>query len=515
MYTKPVTFRAFMLIFLTALLCPVQSIPAVLQPVRTVVDLNTGETASIKLSDGSTVTLTLLDMGQKNFAPTGAVMDSWVRTRVGNDTLVLHAARYNLPVDAGNIQIDCPVTRTLYANTTRDAWALKKDARFRLWPKNSPWIKPGTFMYPIEQKWFASKTQMANEPVHVDGGHYPGEKIYYHNGLDFGGAEGLDRVVAATDGLVVSAGDSVLPEFADSPVVRPRYDVIYIEDDRGWLYRYSHFWAFHLALKPGTRVRMGQYLGILGKEGGSGGWSHLHFAVHSPTPGGEWGTEEGYAFLWQAYQQQYAPDLVAVARPYIYAHAGETVVLNGQKSWARAGIEKAEWQLSDGSRSSGLNGKISYSRPGQYNEILKITDRLGNTAYDAVAVTVFDTTLAPAQQVPPTVHAVYYPSLRILPGDPVTFLVRSFDTFEGQEKIDFGDGESVTVYSQTGFNGNVQRFMGLDAGVLKDNHHLQGYARAVHRYRKPGTYTATITHTAENGHTAMMHLFITIVNVME
>ena len=42
-------------------------------------------------------------------------------------------------------------------------------------------------------------------------------------------------------------------------------------------------------------------LGRSGKEGGSGGWSHLHFEIVSRQPSGEWGTQEGFAFLWEAY----------------------------------------------------------------------------------------------------------------------------------------------------------------------------------------------------------------------
>ena len=38
---------------------------------------------------------------------------------------------------------------------------------------DSPLMNPGTFRYPAKQRWFASGTQMANEPVHVDGGEVP------------------------------------------------------------------------------------------------------------------------------------------------------------------------------------------------------------------------------------------------------------------------------------------------------------------------------------------------------
>ena len=61
---------------------------------------------------------------------------------------------------------------------------------------------------------------MANEPTYVDGGEQPGTSasIYYHYGLDIGGAEGLVDVVAATDGLVVSLGTERLPGYEDTPV---------------------------------------------------------------------------------------------------------------------------------------------------------------------------------------------------------------------------------------------------------------------------------------------------------
>jgi len=138
------------------------------------------------------------------------------------------------------------------------------------------WIEPGSFVYPLKQKWFAGHTQMANEPSYVDGGEAPGnKKIYYHYGLDSGGAEGMVDVVAATAGRVISSGTNILAGYDDSPA-KPRYDVIYLLDDRGWFYRYSHLQTIDPAVRPGAQISMGQKIGVLGKEGGSGGWSHLH-----------------------------------------------------------------------------------------------------------------------------------------------------------------------------------------------------------------------------------------------
>ena len=122
-------------------------------------------------------------------------------------------------------------------------------------------IEPDEFGYPVKQRWFATSTQMANEPVYVDGGERPQvKKIYYHSGEDIGGAEGLVDVVAATDGVVVSVGSHVLEGHGrkadrDSPVAE-RYDVVYVLDARGWYYRYSHLQVIMPSIVPESEVRI-------------------------------------------------------------------------------------------------------------------------------------------------------------------------------------------------------------------------------------------------------------------
>src|SRR5262249_34004087 len=265
-----------------------------------------------------------------------------VTVEVAGQKVTLVSANYRLPVTVAGVQIDCPVTKGYRQDNARgvagdNPWGLDKDARLRLWPAGSPWINPGTFVYPAKQRWFASATQMANEPVHVDGGENPlVRRIYYHYGLDLGGAEGLVEILAATDGLVVSSGKAILPGYEKTPV-KPRYDVIYLLDARGWYYRYSHLHTISPAVRPGQRVKMGQRLGLLGKEGGSGGWSHLHFDISARQPSGKWGIVEGYAFLWESYLAQHRPKLLAVARPHHFAAVGDKVVLDGSLSWSAAG----------------------------------------------------------------------------------------------------------------------------------------------------------------------------------
>src|SRR4030095_6322101 len=107
-------------------------------------------------------------------------------------------------------------------------------------------------------------TQMANEPTFVDGGEVPtAKKIYYHYGLDFGGAEGLLCVVAAAAGRVIAAGKETLPGYEDSPA-KPRYDVVYLLDELGWYHRYSHLQTIDPAVRPGASIRWRRQIGVLG-----------------------------------------------------------------------------------------------------------------------------------------------------------------------------------------------------------------------------------------------------------
>jgi len=323
------------------------------QPRVRVVDLNIGQSRTVTLADGTRATVRLIDVRTEHDWVRWAVRQADVLVRVNGRLVTVTCSTYHLPRRVGRVRIDCPVVKSYVQKKGPNAnpWALKAEARLRLWPADGPLIEPGTFVYPLKQRWFASDTQMGNEPVFVDRGECPlpvGRSIYYHSGLDFGGAEGMVEVVSAVDGLVVSARNEVLPEHTRNPV-KPRADVVYLQDARGWYYRYSHLAAIDPAVQPGRRVRAGQRLGILGKEGASGGWSHLHFAIWARQPSGQWGVVDAYAFVWDAYRRQYQPALLAVARPHQLAWVGEPVTLDGGKSWSAAGEAlRYEWTFTDG-----------------------------------------------------------------------------------------------------------------------------------------------------------------------
>src|SRR5262249_12247102 len=233
-------------------------------PLVRVIDLNTGDSPVVELCNGTKVTVRLHDVQEVRDDIRSAVRAARVKVAVDGKAVTLHSGNYHLPQSVATVRIDCPITKGYLNNSTEDAWGLEKEARLRLWPADLPLLRPGTFIYPARQRWFASATQMANEPVYVDGGEDPAvRKIYYHYGLDIGGAEALVQVVSATDGLVVSSGKSILDGYEKTPA-QPRYDVVYVLDEQGWYYRYSHLHSIDAAIKPGMKVQKGQKLGLLG-----------------------------------------------------------------------------------------------------------------------------------------------------------------------------------------------------------------------------------------------------------
>ena len=477
-----------------------------MSPFASPVDLDIGETQNVTLHDGTSVRVRLVKVEEIRDRVRGAVRSARVTVEINGMSAELVKMPYTLPMPVAGIQVDCPVVRGYTINSqsaqsskSANAWGLDKDARLRLWPAGSPWIKPGTFGYPLKQRWFASDTQMSNEPSFVNGSDVPGKfPIYYHFGLDFGGAEGRVEIVSATDGIVVSAGGQTISHGGDSPLSGgrgPRYDVVYIKDGRNWFYRYSHLQT--IDVKPGQKVRMGDRLGILGKEGLSGGYAHLHFDIMTRQPSGDWGIQDGYAYVWEAYQREYKPKILAVARPHVLAGVGEKILLDGRKSWSAAGgIDHYEWTFTNGKRVSGAVAAHSYTRPGTYSEILKVTDKVGAVAWDFVVVQVIDA--SKPKQLPPAIHAAYYPTTGIRVGDPVTFTVRTFRMTGGEEEWNFGDGSPRVRVRSDGTG---------------DKNARDGYAVTEHRYSKPGQYIARVERANARGERAIAHLLIDVAGV--
>ncbi len=468
--------------------------PSPIEPLLRAVDLNVGQSQDVPLCDGRSVHVKLVAITERRDHVREALREVRATVEVNGKTVELTSATYHLPITVGDVQIDCPITRGYVE--CGDHWGLEADARLRLWPAGSPWIRPGTFIYPVRQRWFASHTLMGNELG--DDERADDKTYYYHWGLDTGGPERMLDVMAATDAQVISAGDNVLPGQELPALVKPRYDVIYLRDGRGWFYRYSHLDSIDAAVQPGALVKQGQKIGVLGKRGASGGWSHLHFDIVGLQPSGLWGVIEAYAFFWQAYHEQYPTELEAVSGPRQLAWAGEPVILDGSNSWCRRGrqhIVSYQWILSDGTTAGGPKVEHRYDRTGVYNEILKITDDAGHIDYDFAQIQIVERK-QPLQKAP-AVHAAYWPTFGIKPNDEVTFKARSFgvDRADGREEWDFGDG-SPKAFTQSNSSGG--------------QHAEDGYAATTHRYAKPGDYLVTVRRTNHRGDTGTDHLHVVV-----
>ncbi len=459
-------------------------------PLFATADLTLNRSQTVEMPNGESATVRLLSVSELKGEVWGEISRPEITIEVNGEKKTIVAGLYRLPQEVGGVQIDCPITGKLKENSHIDHWGLDADARVRIWPAGSEWIAPGTFSYPVRQAWFASQTSFSNEPVAPR----PDGRLYYHAGLDIGGAEGLVDVISATDALVVSRGMKVMKGHETDTPIQPRYDVVYLRDDRGWYYRYSHLDSIDPGIRVGERIHRRQKIGVLGKEGASGGWSHLHFEIKSRQPSGKWGTQDGYAFLWQACLAEQQPEIIAVARPGHVTFEGQKVRHDASRSRSRSGpITEFEWIFSDGSTANGPTVERTYAASGTYFETLKVTDARGRSDYDFVRVKVYD--LENPGRLPPRLHLAYAPTNGLKPGQEITFKVRSFYLTEGEELWDFGDG-TPTVTTKS--DGNVKP-------LAKD-----GYEVVTHRYEKPGDYLVHVKRVNEHGEPAEDRLHIRI-----
>jgi len=461
-----------------------------LDPLCRVVDLNVGQSQTVALADGSEATVKLIALDEKRDAVRDAVRRAEVAVEVNGHRTTLVSATYHLPVTVGGVQIDCPITRGCLSNSHGNPWAIDADARLRAWPAGSPWVRPGTVGYPVAQKWFATDTQMANEPTFVDGVESPAtRRVYYHDGLDFGGSEAQVNILAVADGIILVAGEDRLPGYRQGG----RYDRVVLEDARGWRWHYSHLGWIDPDIRPGVVVRKGRRLGTLGKEGGSGGWTHLHLGLWCRMPSGRRGSIDAYPFMWQAYREEHEPVLIGAARPHHLLWTGETARLDASRSWSASGkIAAYEWTFSDGTTAAGPTVDRTYDKAGVYSEVLKVTDAEGRAAWDFAVVQVIDREHG-AARLPTGIHAVYYPTDGIRPGQPVTFKVRTFRSGAGEEVWDFGDG-TPAVTTRSDNNADVWA--------------QPGYAPTEHAFAKAGDYIVTVRATSEHGVPSTAHLWV-------
>ena len=453
------------------------------------ITLALGESVVFTTRLGENKRVSLIRVNETRDSIRDAVRSAEAIVSVDGESSGVPVGGYSMPTVVNGVKLDVAVTRGyLKRNLKTDQWRLPdgKDAIIRFWDADAPLLEPGTFVYPVRQRFLSSLTQVGNEAVHVNGAELvpPDSPIYYHSCVDIGGYDGKDEIIAAVGGRVCVIESLVHPLLKEKGVTGQDGTLAIFGDD-GWIYFYIHLADIKKDVALGDRIEMGERIGHLGKRGHSGGWSHLHLSVY--TMNGEW--VNAFPFLVEAACREQNIPLLAVARPHRFARTGEPVAFDGTASFsARSEITGYRWTFSDGTSATGPRPTKIYHTPGFYSEILEVEDSGGNKATDVCPVYIVETDADRRVSVSPTtLHAAYHPSLNIQPGAMIDFTLRTVDPgTNGRDVWDFGDGHT------------------------QETQPSNEYVAVKHSYARPGVYKVEVQHVLESGLAARAVLFVTV-----
>ena len=174
------------------------------------------ETTHFTTRNGEPVPIRLVGIRHTRDTIRGGIRSATATLRVRETEINIPVGGYAMPTVVENVKLDVAVTRDyLERNLKADQWRLPdgKDAILRIWDADSPLLTPGTFVYPVKQRFLSTLTQIGNEIVHVNGAGFepPDAPIYYHCCVDIGGSDGLDEIIAAVGGVVCVHQRDVYP----------------------------------------------------------------------------------------------------------------------------------------------------------------------------------------------------------------------------------------------------------------------------------------------------------------
>ncbi len=395
--------------------------------------LDIGESFLFECSDGTKKGITLLSVKEERDSVIKLVRRADVAVTINGKRCDLVCAPYTMPREIDGIRIQ--------ADTTSKWLNIPKRVQFSLWDAADEIVDTESFSFPLPQyRLFSHGMQGYNEPVHL--GHRdgdPGGQCFYHNyGVDLAGYEGRQKVVSCIDGVV-------------SRIDRGEGD-LFIRDDSGFELCFCHLDAVLSGLEEGTAVRRGQWVGMLGKRGGSGNFSHLHVGVRLQTP--EWFTRSGgmsrtlnlFPWLVAAYRKEHGTDPLAVARPFKTVRTGERVQFDGSSCIAGSSrITAFKWKFHDGTSVNGPRATKAYKEPGCYSASLWIEDASGKRDVDFYTVRVY--AKSDPEHVVPTLFVTYTPAEEVRVGDPVNFRIWPQGRGVASISVDFGDGTVLRDYT--------------------------------------------------------------------
>ncbi len=416
---------------------------------QTIVCLDIGETYVYERPDGRGLPLKLKSVEVSRDSVVGLVRSAEVVIEVDPVyTLRLRCAPYVMPREyhlrafrpgrGGSRLHDDHRSIRIQVDTTSDWTPLPKRVQLSLWDTDEPIVDTSRFTFPLrDYRLFAHGMQCYNESVHLgrkDGD--PSGAVFHHSyGIDFAGFEGGMDVLSCVDGKVVQ----LLPEAI----------LVNIEDDAGLIWEYHHLDSIAPHLKVGMRVGKGEKIGVLGRSGPSGNFSHLHVgAFLSPelleqrryTRRLNW-----YPWMVAAYRELHPEGPLAVAGAHLPVRVGEKVIFDGIDSIAgEHRIEDWRWELPDGTVVEGRRAEASFEKPGVYVATLTARDESGAEDVDFRKIKVYSQ--GEPEPFLPAIFATTTPTVEVYAGEPVKFKYWLHGAEEHSFEIDFGDGTVLEEY---------------------------------------------------------------------
>jgi hypothetical protein len=429
--------------------------------------LNVGETAKFQLNDGRTKRIRLVSVEEERDSVIHLLRRAVVRLKIDAETLDIPCGPYVLPIEKDGLR--------LQVDTTSGWLRMGKRVQLSLWDAGDPVVDTHLFGFPLAgYRLFSQGTQSYNEPVHLGDrdGDPAGQRFYHNYGFDLAGFEGRDKVVSPIEGKVIA--------------VRPDIGWVAVEDDRGIVIDCGHLDSIHPRIEEGLALKKGDELGVVGRKGPSGNYSHLHLGMYLSR--GDFEADRPcrninlFPWILAAYQTAAGARLMAVARPHHTALTGEKVIFDGRNSVAFGGtIVSYRWEFPDGTTSDGPVAAKVFDRPGAYTAVLHIKDDRGGRDSDICRVRVY--TAAQPEDVLTTLFFTVSPSLSLKSGGNVHFRGWPQGGEAGPIRLDFGDGTVLEGY--------------------------QPFSDVEHRYAEPGMYIITAA-AEKDGRPAMTKLKLVI-----
>lgn len=451
-----------------------------------IVWLNVGESYTFKLKNGVDRVVRLVSVQDHRDSVVSLVRRSDVRVEVDGKSLDLVAMPYVMPTETAGLR--------LQADTTSGYENISKRVQISLWDATDPIVDAKRFAFPIHNfRILSHGTQAYNEPVHLgEGDDDPaGQRFYHDYGFDMGGYEGGEAVLSAVEGTVVLFWPS-----------RENLCSVVIQDANGLNWEHCHLYSVNAEIVMGAHVAKGQKIGLLGKSGPSGNFSHLHLGTylnkHDLDVDNRNRRLNFYPWLVAAYQAQHPKGLLAVARPHHIALTGEKVVLDGSNSlvWGGGKIVQWRWVLPDGRNVEQAKVEATFDRPGAYVAELWVKDDQGNEDVDFCQVKVYSKD-KPEKRMP-HVCMTYTPTADIPTDSPVRFRFWVQGKLTGPVIIGSRDGRGLSDY-----------IIRVDFGDGTKVDDYREYSELRHRFQKPGIHVVT-AESREGGRPIVQKLKIVV-----